>query len=292
MAAGAILQPRADHRGLRYLWRRFRRNRLAVTALGYLLLVHLVAIFAPYLAPHPPNAIDLFNQLATPSRAHLLGTDENGRDVLARLVFGARASLAVALSAMFMAMTVGTSLGALSGFYGGWVDAVIMRLTDGMLTIPTFFLALLILAVFGSGIVNVVLAIGLTGWMVVARLVRAEVLRALPQEFVLASRAIGATNRRILTRHILPQAGPTIIVAATLGVAFAVLTESALSYLGLGVQLPTATWGNMLTAAQHYVWTRPRLAVYPGATILLTVLSYNAVGDALRDTLDPRHRGR
>ncbi len=288
----AAVQPRADQRGARYLWRRFRRNRVAVFALGYLMLIYLVAIFAPVLAPHPPDAIDLFNQLAPPSRAHLLGTDENGRDVLSRLVFGARASLAVALAAMLMAMTVGMALGALSGFHGGWVDVVIMRFTDGMLTIPTFFLALMILAVYGSGVVNVVLAIGLTGWMVVARLVRAEVLRTLPQEFVLASRAIGATNRRILTRHILPQAVPTIIVAATLGVAFAVLAESALSYLGLGVQLPTATWGNMLTAAQHYVWTRPRLAVYPGAAILLTVLSFNALGDALRDTLDPRHRGR
>ncbi len=291
MVTGPQFQGRRERHGMRYLWRRFRRNRMAVAALAYLMVVHLVALLAPYLAPHPPNAINLFNQLASPSRAHILGTDENGRDVLSRIVFGARASLAVALAAMLMAITVGTSLGAVSGFYGGWVDAVIMRFADGMLTIPTFFLALLILAVFGSGIANVVLAIGLTGWMVVARLVRAEVLRTLPQEFVLASRAIGATNRRILARHILPQAVPTIIVAATLGVAFAVLTESALSYLGLGVQLPTATWGNMLTAAQHYVWTRPRLAVYPGAAILLTVLAYNALGDALRDTLDPRHRG-
>ena len=292
MAAGAHIQGRRERRGLLYLWHHYRRNRMAVAALAYLVLIHLVAALAPYLAPHSPDAIDLFNQLAVPSRAHVLGTDESGRDVFSRIVFGARASLAVALAAMLMAMTVGTSLGAVSGFYGGWVDGVIMRLADGMLTIPTFFLALLILAVFGSGIANVVLAIGLTGWMVVARLVRAEILRALPQEFVLASRAIGATTGRILARHILPQAVPTIIVAATLGVAFAVLTESALSYLGLGVQLPTATWGNMLTAAQHYVWTRPRLALYPGAAILLTVLSYNAIGDALRDTLDPRHRSR
>jgi peptide/nickel transport system permease protein len=278
-------------RGASYLWRRFRRNRLAVAALAYLTIVHLVAVLAPHLAPQDPDAIDLFNQLAPPSRAHLLGTDENGRDVFSRLIYGARASLAVAFAAMLMAMTVGTTLGAVSGFYGGWTDAVLMRLTDGMLTIPTFFLALLILAVFGSGIINVVVAIGLTGWMVVARLVRAEVLRTLPLEFTLAARALGATNRRVMMRHLLPQAVPTMIVAATLGVAFAVLTESALSYLGLGVQLPTATWGNMLTAAQHYVWTRPRLAVYPGVAILLTVLSYNALGDALRDTLDPRRRG-
>ncbi|MBI4278428.1 MAG: ABC transporter permease, partial [Armatimonadetes bacterium] len=258
----------------------------------YLVVVHLVAIFAPSLAPHSPEAIDLFNQLAPPSRDHPLGTDENGRDILSRLLYGARASLAVGLAAMLMAITVGTTLGSLSGFYGGWADVVLMRVTDGMLTIPTFFLALLILAVFGSGIHNVVLAIGLTGWMVVARVVRAEVLRILPQEFVLASRAIGAGNARVVVRHILPQTFPSVIVAATLGVAFAVLAESALSYLGLGVQPPTPTWGNMLTGAQHYVWTRPRLAVYPGVAILLTVLSYNAIGDALRDTLDPRHAGR
>jgi peptide/nickel transport system permease protein len=149
----------------------------------------------------------------------------------------------------------------------------------------------MILAVFGSGIFNVVLAIGLSGWMVVARVVRAEVLRVLPLEYVLASRATGAGNTRILLRHVLPQALPSVIVAATLGIAFAVLAESALSYLGLGVQPPTATWGNMLTGAQQYVWTRPNLAVYPGVMILLTVLSYNTIGDALRDTLDPRHAG-
>lgn len=278
-------------RSLGYLWRRFRRNRLAVAALIYLVLVHLMALAASALAPHHPNTINLFNQLAAPSPEHPLGTDESGRDVLSRLIFGARASLAVASAAVLVALTIGVTLGALSGFHGRWVDVIVMRLTDGMLTIPTFFLALLILAVFGSGIVNVVLAIALTGWMVVARVVRAEVLRTLPQEYILAARAVGAANIRILSRHILPQAFPSVIVAATLGVAFAVLAESALSYLGLGVQPPTATWGNMLTGAQQYVWTRPRLAVFPGAMILMTVLSYNALGDALRDTLDPRQRG-
>jgi len=285
----AIIKP--QDAGLGYFWRRFRRNRLAVVALIYLILIHLIALTSSTLAPHPPNTMNLFKQFAAPSSEHPLGTDESGRDVLSRLIFGARASLAVAFAAMLVALTLGVALGAISGFYGNWVDVIVMRLTDGMLTIPTFFLALLILAVFGSGIVNVVLAIGLTGWMVVARIVRAEVLRTLPQEYVLASRAIGSGPARILTRHILPQALPSVIVAATLGVAFAVLAESALSYLGLGVQPPTATWGNMLTGAQQYVWTRPRLAVVPGALILMTVLSYNAIGDAFRDTLDPRHRG-
>ncbi|MGQ0549750.1 MAG: ABC transporter permease [Armatimonadota bacterium] len=297
MAQRAVLSPTlpvarpAQRRGPGYLWRRFRRNRLALAALLYLLGIHVVAAAAPSLAPHPPEAIDLLNQFAPRSRDHPLGTDENGRDIVSRLIFGARASLAVALAAMVVAMTVGSTLGAVSGFYGGAVDAVVMRLADGVLTVPTFFLALLVLAVFGSNIANVVLVIGFTGWMVVARVVRAEVLRTLPQEFVQASRAIGASDPRILFRHVIPQALPSMIVAATLGVAYAVLTESALSYLGLGVQPPTPTWGNMLTGAQHYVWTTPVLAIYPGALIMLTVLSYNALGDAARDTFDPRHAG-
>jgi peptide/nickel transport system permease protein len=281
----------AGDRGVADTWRRFRRNRLAVLALGYLLLVHAVAALAPWLGLQEPEAMDLLSQFAGPSREHALGTDETGRDVLARLVFGARTSLAVGLAAMVVAVAVGTALGALSGFHGGWAETAIMRLTDGMLTVPTFFLALLVLAVFGSNLVNVVLVIGLTGWMVVARVVRAEVLRALPQEFVVASRALGASEARVLVQHVLPQALPSVIVAATLGVAYAVLTESALSYLGLGVQPPTPTWGNMLTGAQHYVWKSPVLALYPGAAIMLTVLSFNALGDALSDTLDPRHAG-
>jgi peptide/nickel transport system permease protein len=288
MAAAVSASP---ERGVRYLWRRFRRNRVAVLALAYLVLVHVVAVAAPLLVAHDPDAMDLLNQFAPPSREHWLGTDETGRDVLTRIIVGARTSLAVGLAAMTLAIVIGMTLGGVSGLYGGGVDAVIMRVTDGMLTVPTFFLALLVLAVFGSNTANVVLVIGATGWMVVARVVRAEVLRTMPQDFIVASRALGVGALRLLTRHLLPQALPSLIVAATLGVAYAVLTESALSYLGLGVQPPTPTWGNMLTGAQHYVWKRPILAVYPGAVIMLTVLSYNALGDALSDTLDPRHAG-
>jgi peptide/nickel transport system permease protein len=288
MSAGGAKRP---SRGLGDVWRRFRRNRLALVALIYLLIVHLVAVLAPSLRLPEPEAMDLLDQFARPSREHPLGTDETGRDVLARLLFGARTSLAVGLAAMSVALVIGTTLGAISGLRGGLVETIIMRVTDGLLTVPTFFLALLVVAVFGSSLVNVILVIGLTGWMVVARVVRAEVLRALPQEFVTASRALGAREARVLIRHLLPQALPSLIVAATLGVAYAVLTESGLSYLGLGVQPPTPTWGNMLTGAQHYVWKSPVLALYPGAAIMLTVLSYNALGDALSDTLDPRHAG-
>ena len=278
-------------RGVGHVWRRFRRNRLALLALAYLVLAHGVALVAPWLGLPAPEAMDLLDQFARPSREHLLGTDETGRDVLARLVFGARTSLAVGLAAMSISLAVGTTLGAISGLRGGLTETIVMRLTDGLLTVPTFFLALLVVAVFGSSLGNVIAVIGLTGWMVVARVVRAEVLRALPQEFVTASRALGAGEARVLVRHLLPQAMPSLIVAATLGVAYAVLTESGLSYLGLGVQPPTPTWGNMLTGAQHYVWKSPTLALYPGAAIMLTVLSYNALGDALSDTLDPRQAG-
>ncbi len=269
-------------------WGRFRRNRLAMGALGFLTVIHLVALAAHTLAPHDPTFLDLLDQFADPSREHPLGTDEAGRDVLSRLIVGARVSLLVGLLAMLVSVTVGSIVGSVAGFYGRAADGILMRLTDGMLTIPTFFLALLVLAVFGSSLSKVILVIGFTGWMVVARVVRAEVLRTLPQEFVLAARALGVSDARLLVRHVVPQASASVIVAATLGVAYAILTESALSYLGLGVQPPTPTWGNMLSGAQHYVWTRPQLAVYPGVLIMLCVLSYNVVGDALRDALDPR----
>ena len=286
MAQDAV--PYGARSPLSVFWSRFRRNRLAVAALAFLAAIHLVAVTADVLAPYDPSALDLLNQFASPSTANLLGTDESGRDVLSRLIVGARVSLTVGLLAMLVAIVLGSAVGALAGFYGRLTDGILMRVTDGMLTIPTFFLALLVLAVFGSKFTNVVLVIGATGWMIVSRVVRAEVLRTLPQEFVPAARAIGASDLRILVRHVMPQTFASVIVAATLGVAYAILTESALSYLGLGVQPPTPTWGNMLSGAQQYVWTKPHLAIYPGVLIMLCVLSYNVVGDALRDALDPR----
>ncbi|MER3399356.1 MAG: ABC transporter permease [Chloroflexota bacterium] len=263
-------------------WRRFRRNWVAVVALVFLAAVHALGATAPLVAPYSPEEVDLTRRLTAPGPAHWLGTDENGRDVLSRLIYGAQVSLTVGLLSAVVAVALGTMVGAVSGYFGGLTDALLMRFTDGMMILPTFFLALLVLAVFGPGIVNVIAVIGLTSWMGVSRIVRGEVLRTRPQEFVLAARALGARNVRVL-----PQAVPAIIVATTLGIAQAILTESALSYLGLGIQPPTPTWGNMLASAQHFLWVRPDLAVYPGALILLTVLAYNSVGDALRDALDP-----
>lgn len=274
------------------MWRSFRRNRLALIATGFLLVATLLAIAAPVVARQSPDAIDLMDQLAGPSAAHPLGTDETGRDVWARLVYGARVSLAVGLLAMSIGIAIGSCVGAIAGYRGGWTDAILMRITDGMLVVPTFFLALIILAVFGPSIVNVVAVIGLTQWMVVARVVRSEVLRTRPLEFVSAARALGAPDTRIVWGHVLPQAVPSIIVAASLGVANAILTESALSYLGLGIQPPTPTWGNMLSGAQNFIWNKPDLALYPGAMIFLSVLAFNSLGDALRDALDPFHSRR
>lgn len=271
----------------RLFWRGFSRNRPALVGTAFLIVAALLALLAPVVALRSPDALDLLDQLAAPSLQHPLGTDETGRDVWARLVYGARVSLVVGMLAMTIGITVGTLVGALAGYFGGWTEALLMRLTDGMLVVPTFFLALITLAVFGPSAANVVLVIGLTQWMVVARVVRSEVLRVVPQEFVVAARALGAPHPRIIWRHVLPQAVPSIIVAASLGVANAILTESALSYLGLGIQPPTPTWGNMLSGAQNVIWNKPDLALYPGLMILLAVLAFNSLGDALRDALDP-----
>jgi peptide/nickel transport system permease protein len=282
---------RAIRGGFRDFWRRFSRNRLAVVGIAVLILMYVVAIAAPVISQHEPNRIFLGNRFASPSTTHWLGTDETGRDVFTRLIYGSRISLTVGLIATTLALLLGSVVGGTGGFVGGVVDSALMRVVDGMLAIPTFFLALLILALFGPSLRNVIIVIGLTSWMVVARVVRSEVLRAKNEEYVTAATSIGASPVRVLTRHIMPQAMPSMIVAATLGVAYAIIVESSLSFLGLGVVPPTPTWGNMLSGAQAYIWNRPDLAIYPGLMILLSVLAFNMVGDALRDTLDPRQTG-
>lgn len=280
-AAGASRRP---------AWRRFRANGVAVGSAAYLLFMYAVAAGGPLIMRYPPNAVDIMDANGRPSAAHWLGTDENGRDVLARLVAGARTTMTVGLIAMIIAIVIGACVGSVGGYLGGWADGVLMRFTDGMMAIPYFFLVLIVVAVFGSSLRNILAAIGVTSWMVVARIVRGDVLRYRALDFVLAARALGARSARILVRHIVPQAAPSIIVAATFGVANAILLESALSYLGLGIQAPQASWGNMLSNAQAYVWENPLLPIYPGFLILLTVLAYNFLGDALRDALDPRYR--
>lgn len=267
--------------------RRFSRNKLALLGLCVLVVVHLLALAAPLLAKIPWDAIDPAHTLASASAKHLLGTDDLGRDVFARLLYGARVSLMVGAVSTLVSVILGVLVGGVSGFFGRWPDNVLMRLTDAMMSIPSFFLLLAVLALFGSSATSVVLVIGFTSWMQVARIVRSEFIHWRKELFVDAARSLGASEVRIAIRHVLPQTAPAVIVSATLGVGFAILTESSISFLGLGIQQPTPTWGNMLMNAQQYVWTAPVQAVYPGTMILLTVLAYNVVGDGLRDALDP-----
>lgn len=276
----------------RKLWRiaaqRLRRNPPALIAAGFLVLIHLGAVLGPSVLGRDPFFTDPLSTLHAISLRHPLGTDEVGRDVLARLMLGSRVSLTVGFVAMAISVSVGVTVGALSGYFGRWPDVALMRFTDAMMALPTFFVILAALAVFGGGPVAATVVIGLTAWMPVARIVRSEYLRWRVTEFVEAARAIGAGDGRIMVRHILPQVTPSIIVAATLNVAFAILTESAISYLGLGIRPPLPSWGNMLQNAQIYLWSAPNLAMYPGMLILATVLAYNFLGDGLRDALDPR----
>jgi peptide/nickel transport system permease protein len=265
-------------------------SRVGLVSLALLVAVAILAVAGPFLWTIAPEATDPAHGLAGPGAAHPLGTDELGRDVLSRLLSGSRVTLLVGVSAMLAALTIGVIVGAAAGFNGGWIDAVLMRFTDGMLAVPAFFFILVVITVLGTGVATLVFVIGALSWMPVARVVYGETLRWKAAEFVLAARSLGASGPRLLLRHILPQAIPALVVSATLGVAFAILTESALSYLGLGVQPPLPSWGNMLQRAQQYVFTAPTLAIYPGAAITAVVLAFNFVGDGLRDALDPRRR--
>lgn len=274
----------------RIAFRRFMKNRVAVVSAIFLVVIIVVAAIAPLLTPYNPNAVNILMPHAEPSADHWLGTDESGRDVFSRLLVGAQASIAVGLIAMIISISIGVLIGSISGFVGGWVDSILMRITDGMMAIPYFFLVLIVVAVFGTSFRNIVMVIGATSWMVVARVVRSDVLRYRNFEFVTAARSLGASNLRVLFRHVVPHTSPSIIVAATLGVANAILLESALSYLGLGIQQPQASWGNMLSKSQAYLFDNPILPLYPGVMILLVVLAFNFLGDALRDALDPQYK--
>jgi len=248
----------------------------------------LLALLAPLIAPYDPDAIDVKAILLAPSANHWMGTDGLGRDVFSRMLFGAQISLLVGFVAVGIATTIGIVLGAIAGFYRGWVDVVIMRLVDVMLSIPTFFLILAVIAFLSSSIWNIMIVIGLTSWMGVTRLVRAEFLSLREREFVLSAQTLGAKNLRLIFRHLLPNSLTPIIVSFVLGVASAVLIESGLSFLGLGVQPPQASWGNILTDGKEYIQFAWWLSLFPGLAILLTVLGYNLLGEGLRDALDPR----
>ena len=252
-------------------------------------VVSLAALFAPVLAPFDPAAQQTSLSLRPPlTPDHILGTDQYGRDILSRLLFGARVSLSVGLVAVAILITVGTVLGALAGYYGGAVDTGIMRFVDVMLSIPQFFLLLAVVAVFGPSLPMTMLVIGFTSWMGTARLVRGQFLSLRAKEFVTAARVVGASDSRIILRHLLINTLPVIIIQAALSLSFAILIEASLSYLGLGAQPPTASWGNMLSDGKNFMRTAWWLTVFPGLAVFITVLSFNLIGDALREVLDPR----
>jgi len=271
-------------------WKRFAKNKMAMAGGIIVASLFVISFLAPWLSPYDPGEINLKIVLAPPSGSHPLGTDQLGRDVLSRMIWGARISLKVGFVATGLAILIGTLLGAVAGYYGKWIDAAIMRAVDIMLCFPTFFLILAVIAFLEPSIWNIMIVIGLTGWMGITRLVRADFSSLKERDFVLAARSIGAGDLRIIFRHILPNAMASVLVAATLGVAGAILTESALSFLGIGVQPPTPSWGNILTAGKDNIDIAWWLSLYPGLAILITVLGYNLLGEGIRDSLDPRLR--
>ena len=289
----AAVVPERGPRSLRELTiRRFLRHRVAVLSTFIFLLIVLSAVFAPVLAPYPPNKIDptAFDQ--PPSRAHLLGTDQVGRDNLSRLLYGGRVSLSVGMVAVGLYMLIGITLGASAGYFGGTTDMVISRFIDVILSFPSLLLILVLVSILGPGLINIMLVLGLLGWPQIARIVRGEFIHLRVEEFVVAARVIGVPSHRIITHHISPNSMGPILVAATFGIAAAILAESSLSFLGLGVQPPTSSWGQMLNAAQSLsiLESKPWMWFPPGMMILASVLCINFIGDGLRDALDPKLR--
>ncbi len=269
----------------------WRRNPLA--ALGLILLTIFVAcaLFAPWLAPHDPAQLDLPGRLASPGTAHWFGTDELGRDILSRTLYGARISLVVAVSVVGLSGALGLVAGVLSGFYGGWTDTVLnVYISNAFLALPGILLAIAFVAFMGPGLLNVILALAISGWVGYARLVRAQVLAVKEREFVEAARALGASDLRVIFRHVLPNILQPLIVQAAIGMAGAVLAEATLSFLGLGIPAPAASWGSMLNDARSHLFDSPHLVFFPAMAVMLCVLSFNFIGDALRDYLDPRTR--
>ena len=269
-------------------WKRLAKNKLAVAGLIVLIITALLAVFAPIAAPYGYEEQDLFNTLAGPSREHWLGPDNLGRDMLSRLIYGGRNSLTLGLISVALAAALGVILGAVSGYYGGKVDMVIMRLLDVLQAVPAILLAIAISATLGPGYMNCILALTISQIPGFTRMTRASCLNVQGMEYVEAARSINARERRIIFKHVLPNAISPIIVQATMSVATAILTSASLSFIGLGVQPPQAEWGAMLSAGRSYIRSNPHVIIYPGITIMIVVLSLNLLGDGLRDALDPR----
>lgn len=267
---------------------RIRNNKFALAGVLLILILIFIAAFAAWISPFDPVEQNLLSRLQQPSLAHWFGTDDLGRDLFARIIFGTRISLMVGFIAVFISTLFGTLVGLAAGYFGKWLDSFLMRLVDILLCFPTFFLILMVIAFLEPNILNVMVVIGITSWTSLARLVRGETLSLREREFVLAAKSLGLSTPRILLVHLLPNVVAPILVSATLGVGNAILTESALSFLGLGVQPPTASWGNILTAGKDYIHFAWWLSLFPGLAILITVLAFNLLGEGLREVLDPR----
>jgi peptide/nickel transport system permease protein len=271
-------------------FKRLLKNFAFTSGLLLTAVLVIVAIAAPLLSPFDPNAQDTARRLEAPSHGHLLGLDDLGRDVLSRIIWGARVSLRVGFSVVILASLIGITLGAMAGYFGGWMDTLIMRITDILLAFPGILLAIAMVAVLGPSLNNVVLALVVIGWVGYARLVRGQVLKVREMEFVTAAKAMGARSPRVILRHVLPNVMNPMIVMATLGLAGVILSEAALSFLGLGVQPPTPSWGAMLTSGRRYLGLANHLAIWPGFAIMLAVMGLNFLGDGLIDALDPKFR--
>jgi peptide/nickel transport system permease protein len=272
--------------------RHFRRNRLAMAGLWIMLILYVVALLAPLIAPFDPAAQGniVLTRYLEPSWEHLMGTDKFGRDIFSRVLWGSRISLTIGFIAVAISITLGLAVGAVAGYFGGWVDSLLMRFTDMMLSFPRLVLLIVVIALFEPSIWLVIVVLGLTGWMGTSRIVRGEVLSLREREFVQAARALGMGDARIILRHVIPNTLSPVIVSATLGIGLTILTEAALSFLGLGVQPPTPSWGNMISDGRDALITAWWIATFPGLAIVFTVIAFNLLGDGLRDALDPRLR--
>lgn len=270
-------------------WRRLLRDRAAVFGLYIIIFLILIALFAPVLSPyHPVKDFDLSKAFQGPSIEHWFGTDWMGRDILSRVLYGSRISLTIGLASRVVTLSIGITLGALSGYFRGKVDMVIMRIVEIMDAFPNFLFAIAISVAIGRGLYTVFLALGLVGWASIARLIRGQVMAYRESEFVEAARSLGASNFRIIFKEILPNCMAPVIISTTMGISNAIMAEAGLSFLGLGAQPPTATWGSMMNFGRQYIWTEPYMVLFPGLAIVLTVYGFNLFGDGLRDVLDPR----
>ncbi len=273
-------------------WKRFRKNKLAMFSLIVILLLTVVAVFAPVIAPCDPYEQDVLNKFASPSWEHLLGTDNFGRDIFSRIIYGARVSLSVGVVAEAIAVTIGVIVGVTAGYFGGKVDTVLSRVIEIFASFPFILFAIAVMFILGQGIINVFIAIGVIGWTGHARLIRSNVLQLRSKEYVEAARAAGASNLRIMLKHMIPNCLSTIIVITTLDIPSDIMLEATLSFLGLGVAPPTASWGEMISSARTFLRQQPMFSIYPGIAIMITVLAFNTLGDAMRDALDPKMKNQ